>query len=457
MASRAADVVICGAGIAGVSLAYHLAVLHGLDDILLVDGRPPLTLTSDKSTEAYRNWWPGPDPSMIQLMSRSIDLLEDLALETGNRFLLNRRGYLYATAQPEQAEQLHQTARQASQQGAGPLRVYRGQSDDPRYQPADTEAFTGQPTGADLFLDPALIRQSFPYLSSEVVAALHVRRCGWFSGQQLGMILLEQARSGGVELVEAWVEGVEIAHGRVRSVRLSTGESVVCRAFVNAAGPMLRRVGVLLDIDLPVFSELHVKASFTDHLGVIPRDAPLLIWQDAQHLNWSDEERALFSESEDTAWLLQELPAGVHSRPEGGLASQQIIILWPYHAHPVDEAFPIPSDPLFPELALRGMATMIPGLSAYFDRMPRPYVDGGYYTKTLENRPLAGPLPIDGAYVLGALSGFGLMASLGAAEIVAASIVEAEIPTYAAAFSPTRYGDPTYQTLLESWGPSTQL
>ena len=55
-----ADVVICGAGIAGVAAAYHLAVRRGVTDVVLVDERPPLSLTSDKSTECYRNWWPGP-------------------------------------------------------------------------------------------------------------------------------------------------------------------------------------------------------------------------------------------------------------------------------------------------------------------------------------------------------------------------------------------------------------
>ena len=55
-----ADVVICGAGMAGAAAAYHLAVRHGVRDMALVDEREPLTLTSDKGTQAYRNWWPGP-------------------------------------------------------------------------------------------------------------------------------------------------------------------------------------------------------------------------------------------------------------------------------------------------------------------------------------------------------------------------------------------------------------
>jgi hypothetical protein len=43
------DIVICGAGIAGVATAYQLAVVHGVKNVVIVDPLPPLTLTSDKS------------------------------------------------------------------------------------------------------------------------------------------------------------------------------------------------------------------------------------------------------------------------------------------------------------------------------------------------------------------------------------------------------------------------
>jgi glycine/D-amino acid oxidase-like deaminating enzyme len=56
--SLTSDILICGAGIAGVSAAYELAVSHGVRDLWLVDDRPPFSLTSDKSSEGYRNWWP---------------------------------------------------------------------------------------------------------------------------------------------------------------------------------------------------------------------------------------------------------------------------------------------------------------------------------------------------------------------------------------------------------------
>ena len=50
----AGSVVICGAGIAGVAAAYALTE-HGVTNVVLVEQGNPLSLTSDKSTEAYRN------------------------------------------------------------------------------------------------------------------------------------------------------------------------------------------------------------------------------------------------------------------------------------------------------------------------------------------------------------------------------------------------------------------
>ena len=151
---------------------------HRMKNVVLVDERPPLTLTSDKSTEAYRNWWPGPDDAMVRLMNRSIDLLEEMAEASDNRFLMNRRGYLYATADSERAEKMQAAGVLASSYGAGPLRIHAGGSGGPDYRPAPAEGWENQPDGADLILDEALLRESFPYLSEDTVAVLHARRCG---------------------------------------------------------------------------------------------------------------------------------------------------------------------------------------------------------------------------------------------------------------------------------------
>ncbi len=113
--NRTADVVICGAGITGIAAAHFLSQA-GLRDILLIDERPPLSLTSDKSTECYRNWWP--DADMLSLMNRSIDLMEALADEGGNAFHLNRRGYLYVVSDEEKVTGLRADSLRTSSLGA---------------------------------------------------------------------------------------------------------------------------------------------------------------------------------------------------------------------------------------------------------------------------------------------------------------------------------------------------
>jgi glycine/D-amino acid oxidase-like deaminating enzyme len=453
-----AEVVICGAGIAGIAAAYHLSVRHGVKDVVLVDERAPLTLTSDKSTECYRNWWPGPGDAMVALMNRSIDLLEELARESNNVFNLNRRGYVYATADPDRVARFKQAAEEAAALGAGPARYHTTSSSD--YVPAEAHGFDSSLTGADVILDRALIRRHFPYLSEETVAVVHARRCGWFSAQQLGMSMLERARRHGARLVPGRLEGVDTSGGRVRAVRVN-GESgsiaISTPHFVNAAGPFLNEVAKMIGVELPIYSERHVKLAFNDHLDTVPRDAPMLIWTDPVALPWSDEERAELAMSEEDRYLIEEFPSGVHGRPEGGAGSHILLVLWTYDMDPVEPVFPIPFDPNYPEIALRGMTRMIPGLSAYFGRIPRFFADGGYYTKTRENRFLSGPLPIEGAYVIGALSGYGLMAACGAGELLANAITGAEQPHYAPAFSLERYEDPEYQKLLENWGASGQL
>ena len=397
------DVVICGAGIAGVAAADALTARGA--SVLLVDERPPLSLTSDKSSECYRNWWPGPDNAMVALMNRSIDHIEALARETQNAIALNRRGYLYITTDPAQTAQLQQAGETAAALGAGPLRTHVRPD---TYTPSIAHGFDGQPDGADLILDRATLRRFFPCLADATVAALHVRRCGWLSAQQLGMTLLEQARRRGAHLAHARVEAVEVQDGRVSAVQLDS-RRVVTGGFVNAAGPFLRRVGRMVGVDLPVFSERHLKVAFEDHLGIIPRDAPLLICADPQAIAWTDDERAMLADDPEAQSLLDVLPAGAHCRPEGGIGSTWVIALWAYDAAPVEETFPLPAAPYFFDVTLRGLTRIIPALEAYIHRPPRPTIDGGYYTKTRENRPLIGPAGPRGSFVMGAFSGYGTL------------------------------------------------
>ena len=346
----AADVVVCGAGMAGIAAAYHLAARHGVRRVVLVDERPPLSLTSDKSTEAYRNFWPGPDDAMVRFMNRSIDLLEGLAEASGNVFRMNRRGYVFGTSDPSRARELRETAELVAGWGAGPFRIHDGCQGAPAYPPPSAGDWRAQPTGIDLLLDRPLIRRHFPYIADDTVALLHARRCGWLSGQQLGMHLLELARRAGAELIEGRLAAVDVAGGRVTGVRIEGPQgrrTFATERLVLAAGPLLPEAARLLGITLPVFSEQHYKIAIEDTLGAVPRDAPFLIWDDAQTLGWSPEERAALEAEPGLRWMLEPFPAGVHTRPEGASPeSRTLLVLWSYDAAAADVVFPMPDPPL---------------------------------------------------------------------------------------------------------------
>lgn len=397
---------------------------------------------------------------MVSMMNRSIDILEEMAEESGNVFQMNRRGYLFATADPERVKDYRSHGEEAEELGAGPLRIHRGKAEDPPYKPASLEGYHDDLTGADLILDRDTIADHFPYLNPNTCAVIHARRAGWFSAQQLGMYMLRKAREAGVELIEGRVADVVLNSGHVDKIEVAlrgSTLSISTHHFVNTAGPFIGNVARMIGLELPVFAELHAKVSINDQRGVFPREAPLLIWSDDQYLPWREEEGRFFAEDPESRFLLEQFPAGVHARPDGPIDSPIVLILWTYHLDPVAPTFPLTFDEAYPDIALRGLSTMIPSLEAYFDAPPKPYLDGGYYIKTQENRPLVGPLPVPGTWIQGALSGYGLMASPACGELLSKHICGDTLPDYAPWFLLERYEDPEYQKLLADWGRSGQL
>lgn len=462
--STKAEIVICGAGIAGVTAAYHLVVRHGVRNVVLVDERPPLSLTSAYGTEAYRNWWS--ESSMFRFMNRSIDLMEELAWESGNAFRMNRRGYVFLTGNPDRVPELKKEAEEVSSLGGGALRVHR---DGGSYVPSRPEGLARpeglerteelvQPeglarlerlarpkglepdlAGADLVLDRVAIRKTFPFISEDTVAMLHVRRCGWMDVPSLGRWMLDRIASGGGRLVQDRITDVDTRNNRVTGARLSSGSTIETNKILLAAGPLARDAGRMLGMDVPVFMELHGKVIVEDRAGVLPPEAPMLIWTDQVELVWDDDERRRLSADPATRYLTKPFPAGLHVRPRFRDGKQTFLGIWTYDTAPREAEYPLAFDPAYPTIVLRGLARMIPGMKAYFEGAEALPVDGGYYCKTPDNRPLIGPLPVEGAYIAGALSGYGVMGSQAAGELVAAHVTGGELPAYAKAFASDRF------------------
>ena len=389
---------------AGIAVAYQLAVRAGVGGVVVVDPREPLSLTSSRGAEAYRNYWPGPDDTMARFMDRSIDLLERLDEESRHAFALNRRGYVFLTADATEAARL--------QANTGP--------------------------DAEFIGDVREIHQRYPFVTTQAVAMLHARRAGYMSASALGRWLLEQSQRHGVELVREEVADLIITNKRLTGVRLLSGERIDSRVCVLAVGPHLPQWTAKLGINVPIVNELHGKISFEDDAGIVPRDAPMMIWNDPVELPG-----------------LGRFPGGVHLRPRG---DRSVLGIWTYETRveepQVEPVFP----PRYADIVLGGLEVMIPALGAYRGRAAEAAIDGGYYCKAPDNRPLIGPTATAGVYLLGALSGFGIMASQAAAELVAAHLLERPLPGYAPAFLPGRFDDAGYrQSLTASAATQGQL
>ena len=436
MKASSFDVVIIGAGIAGIATAYYLATQQGITNILLVDKRPPMTYTSDKSGSNYRNWWS--HPSMMQLANHSIDLMDTLAQSNGNFFNLNRRGYAYFS----QDKDLLSYLESYSHPELGEIRIH--DSDLKMYQPQENPDLVG----ADVILGHEQVKNVAPFVSDSIQSMVHVRRAGWVSTRVMAHHMLDTATQLG--LLEMRGEVKHIDHSEVKStltIQTASGEQVVQTSkLVLTVGPYLPQFGKLLGLDFPVDNVMHKKVMVCDDGYVIPDEMPFMIFRDAPTLEWTDEEYAYLKSHVGGG----RIPGNFHIRR---VNPKWIHVGWAFNRQLATNLNEIHVDEMFPKIVLKGISSFIPALRSYGEAMPQPIVvSGGYYTRTRENLPIIEETECSGIYVIGALSGFGVMMGCGAGELLSRMIVEQAVPSYVQDFSLSRYNILDYEQTLHQYG-----
>lgn len=514
----AADAVIAGAGVIGIAVARHFRAANPAARLVIISPHAPMGYTSALSTECFRDHWPS--RHMSAFMARSIQLL-------AARADLTRRGYLFVSrgsddgggggdavaAMRAEAEACH---------GAAAVRVVGPGAPpaggDPRATLYSTPAavaaafpYLAPATAAALHVHNAgwLSAHTMGMSMWEELAPRPLREDG---GERLaagetvfvrGEVAAIDAgpqcnRVSGVRVVRASAAGT--SHGGVGAGAGARGGGsgrgaalhIAAPVVVNAAGPHLNVVhrrhfapspstltrphntaavnpaattvgGATTPHDLPVYSEIHAKSVLRDVLRVVPRDAPMVICNDAITLQWSEEELAYLQETTQTHTLrklTEPLAPGVHFRPYGGANSDAVLMLgecWHHQLRgddpPADSVDAVLDHAWYPEVLVRALSQVVPDLAAYFHDDAyqalmrrrgldpgaagggppgiKAVVDGGHYTKTAENVPLLGPSPgpcgrglIEGSYLAGAVSGYGIMAAQAAGELVAAYMSE---------------------------------
>lgn len=437
MQRQTADVAVIGAGIVGIACAYYLAISRRAPKVVLIDPLAPMSLTSAASGENYRNWWP--HKVMTAFTDYSTDLMEEIARASDNQIHMTRRGYVLATRQADTEALLHQLHEGYGDMGDGRIRLHeKGASG--AYQPLLSADWRTAPDGVDIIRDRTLLGAVFPDFDKDVSTVLHIRRAGDLSGQQMGSYMLGKIRAAGGSVVQGAVRAV--TRGARYALDLEGGGLVEADIVVNAAGPYVGKVAAMIGDDLPVVNVFQQKIAFEDTLQVIDRRQPFSIDLDGQTIDWTEEERGLLSEDPATAWLTRPMPGAIHCRPEGGDHGKWLKLGWAFNTTPSEPSEDLPYNPNFPEIVLRGASRLNPRLKAYYGRLPaRLSHYGGFYTMTAENWPLIGPMKTKGAFVAGALSGFGTMGACATGALVEKWVHGETLPGFAGALSLRRYDD----------------
>ncbi len=239
-----AQVVIVGGGIAGCSLAYHLAKLGWRDVVLLERAR----LTSGTTWHAAGLVGQmRPNRNMTQMSKYGIELYATLEAETGQATGWKQCGSVNVARTPERMVAF-------------------------RRQVALARGF-----GVEMHLiSPREAGERWPLMrTDDLQGAIWVPHDGKANPADVTQALARGARSRGARLVEGVkVTGFDVSGGRVRGVRTDRG-TIACEVVANCAGQWARQVGALAGVTVPLYSAEHFYAVTEKIPGTAP-DLPVM-------------------------------------------------------------------------------------------------------------------------------------------------------------------------------------
>lgn len=404
-------IAICGAGIAGIATAYYLLKKQSNLKVILIDKNQPLSFTTSKSGENFRDFWP--QQPMTEFSSHSIELMKALKEEYGeDAFSMNFSGYDFVSFD----------------------------KDKPIFPTNSQEVFDNV---IEEITAPETIRSEHPYLSKNIRKIVRIKNAGNIDVYGMGMLMLKEARNLGLQLLRGEVSGI-IKTPSDFQIKLNTSETINANKIVIAAGPFIGYIAKMLGIQVPIENILQQKFMVPDPNKIISTDMAFTIYADSQYLDWSEEERALFAADKKYEWLLNEFPGGLHIKPESG----KIKLGWAFNTLAAQPVWEPTTLELFPQVVLKGASRFIPQLADYQNNIPSPIIQyAGYYTRTKENFPLIGATQMSDVFLVGALAGFGTMSACAAGELCSRYVLnDTGLPDYARYFHPLRYADSELMT-----------
>ena len=225
-----ARAVIIGGGVAGCSVAYHLARL-GWTDIVLLERKQLTSGTTWHAAGLIGQL--RASANMTRLARYTAELYVRLEKETGIATGMRQCGSISVALTDERREELLRSATM------------------------------GRANGVDVQeISVAEVRQRYPHLeTADVVGAVHIPLDGQGDPANITQALARGARKGGVRIIEnARVTAIRSEDGRVTGVDVDAGGEaahIACEHVVNCAGMWAHGVGAMAGVAVPLHACEH--------------------------------------------------------------------------------------------------------------------------------------------------------------------------------------------------------
>ena len=241
---KSAKVVVIGGGVAGCSVAYHLAKYGWKDTILLERDQ----LTSGTTWHAAGLVGQlGASSTITRLRKYSLNLYKELEKKTGLSTGLKQNGAITVATSPERLQEL--------------LR---------------------QATAAQLFdvnvetVTKERIKELYPVINDEdILGGVYMPEDGQADPVGVTNVLAKAARIEGAKIIEKTpVEKILIKDGKVTGVQTQFGK-IKCEYIVIATGMWSRQIGEDIGVSIPLYPNEHFYI-ITEPMIDLPKNLPVL-------------------------------------------------------------------------------------------------------------------------------------------------------------------------------------